>query len=150
MRGSTMIEIHKDWTSPKSPTRDSSVFGSMLDTNRRFIEGCTKFLDYLRKRRFFIAYCDASEEGLGAVLMQREKIWSTISYRRYHVYGVTDPRVFATHSRSKKANHRQNDDGWSCLSEYDCDIRYHPGKAKSLRRFKQKERETTAKSSSLG
>nr|GFC76275.1 putative reverse transcriptase domain-containing protein [Tanacetum cinerariifolium] len=49
----------------------------------------------------FVAYCDASHKGLGAVLMQREK---------------------------KELNMRQR--SWlELLSDYDCEIRYHPGKA---------------------
>nr|GEU69005.1 hypothetical protein [Tanacetum cinerariifolium] len=49
----------------------------------------------------FVAYCDASNKGLGAVLMQREK---------------------------KELNMRQRH--WlELLSDYDCEIRYHQGKA---------------------
>ncbi|GKD53586.1 putative reverse transcriptase domain-containing protein [Tanacetum coccineum] len=49
----------------------------------------------------FIVYCDASIKGLGAVLMQREK---------------------------KELNMRQR--RWlELLRDYDCEIRYHPGKA---------------------
>nr|GEZ13307.1 putative reverse transcriptase domain-containing protein [Tanacetum cinerariifolium] len=49
----------------------------------------------------FVAYCDASHKGLGAVLMQREK---------------------------KELNMRQRH--WlELLTDYDCEIRYHPGKA---------------------
>ncbi|GJR46980.1 putative reverse transcriptase domain-containing protein [Tanacetum coccineum] len=48
----------------------------------------------------FVVYCDASHKGLGAVLMQREK----------------------------ELNMRQR--RWlELLSDYDCEIRYHPGKA---------------------
>nr|GEV39837.1 retrotransposon protein, putative, Ty3-gypsy subclass [Tanacetum cinerariifolium] len=48
----------------------------------------------------FVAYCDASHKDLGAVLMQREK----------------------------ELNMRQR--RWlELLSDYDCEIRYHPGKA---------------------
>nr|GFA92720.1 reverse transcriptase domain-containing protein [Tanacetum cinerariifolium]GFB73998.1 reverse transcriptase domain-containing protein [Tanacetum cinerariifolium] len=48
----------------------------------------------------FVAYCDASHKGLGAVLMQREK----------------------------ELNMRQC--RWlELLSDYDCEIRYHQGKA---------------------
>nr|GEZ35136.1 putative reverse transcriptase domain-containing protein [Tanacetum cinerariifolium] len=49
----------------------------------------------------FIVYCDASNKGLGDVLMQREK---------------------------KELNMRQRQ-RLELLSDYDCDIRYHPGKA---------------------
>nr|GEW92685.1 reverse transcriptase domain-containing protein [Tanacetum cinerariifolium] len=49
----------------------------------------------------FVAYCDASIKGLGAVLMKRDK---------------------------KDLNMRQR--CWlEFLSDYDCEIRYHPGKA---------------------
>ncbi|GKB78918.1 putative reverse transcriptase domain-containing protein [Tanacetum coccineum] len=75
----------------------------------------------------FIAYCDASKKGLGAVLMQREKIW------RHYLYG-TKCTVFTDHKslqhilNQKELNMRQR--RWlELLSDYDCEIRYHPGKA---------------------
>ncbi|GJX82198.1 putative reverse transcriptase domain-containing protein [Tanacetum coccineum] len=75
----------------------------------------------------FIAYCDASIKGLGAVLMQREKIW------RHYLYG-TKCIVFNDHKSlqhildQKELNMRQR--RWlELLSDYDCEIRYHPGKA---------------------
>nr|GFC14682.1 hypothetical protein [Tanacetum cinerariifolium] len=51
------IESVKDWTSPKSPTKICQLLGS----------------------EDFIVYCDASNKGLGAVLMQREKVISYAS-----------------------------------------------------------------------
>ncbi|GJS47237.1 putative reverse transcriptase domain-containing protein [Tanacetum coccineum] len=75
----------------------------------------------------FVVYCDASHKGLGAVLMQREKIW------RHYLYG-TKCTVFTDHKSlqhildQKELNMRQR--RWlELLSDYDCDIRYHPGKA---------------------
>ncbi|GJV15236.1 putative reverse transcriptase domain-containing protein [Tanacetum coccineum] len=72
----------------------------------------------------FIAYCDASIKGLGDVLMQREK--------RHYLYG-TKCTVFTDHKslqhilNQKELNMRQRH--WlELLSDYDCDIRYHPGK----------------------
>ncbi|GKA45259.1 putative reverse transcriptase domain-containing protein [Tanacetum coccineum] len=75
----------------------------------------------------FIFYCDASHKGLGAVLMQNEKIW------RHYLYG-TKCTVFTDHKSlqhildQKGLNMRQCH--WlELLSDYDCEIRYHPGKA---------------------
>ncbi|GKC25830.1 putative reverse transcriptase domain-containing protein, partial [Tanacetum coccineum] len=106
----------------------------------------------------FIAYCDASKKGLGAVLMQREKVISyasrllkihkknytthdlelgavvfALKIWRYYLYG-TKCTVFTDHKSlqhildQKELNMRQR--RWlELLSDYDCDIRYHPGKA---------------------
>ncbi|GJV38091.1 putative reverse transcriptase domain-containing protein [Tanacetum coccineum] len=75
----------------------------------------------------FVVYCDASHKGLGDVLMQREKIW------RHYLYG-TKCTVFTDHKSlqhildQKELNMRQR--RWlELLSDYDCDICYHPGKA---------------------
>nr|GEV03532.1 putative reverse transcriptase domain-containing protein [Tanacetum cinerariifolium] len=75
----------------------------------------------------FVVYSDASHKGLGVVLMQREKIW------RHYLYG-TKCTVFTDHNSlqhildQKELNMRQR--RWlELLSDYDCDIRYHPRKA---------------------
>ncbi|GJZ87155.1 putative reverse transcriptase domain-containing protein [Tanacetum coccineum] len=96
----------------------------------------------------FIAYCDASIKGLGAVLMQRENVIAyasrqfkiheknyttydlelgaivfTLKIWRHYLYG-TKCTVFTDH----KSLMRQR--RWlELLSNYDCEIRYHPGKA---------------------
>nr|GEV11797.1 putative reverse transcriptase domain-containing protein [Tanacetum cinerariifolium] len=75
----------------------------------------------------FVVYCDASHKGLGVVLMQREKIW------RHYLYG-TKCTVFTDHKSmqhildQKELNMRQQR-LLKLLSDYDCDIRYHLGKA---------------------
>nr|GEZ52667.1 putative reverse transcriptase domain-containing protein [Tanacetum cinerariifolium] len=73
----------------------------------------------------FIVYCDASIKGLGVVLMQREK--------RHYLYG-TKCTVFTDHKSlqhildQNELNMRQR--RWlELLSNYDCEIRYHLGKA---------------------
>ncbi|GKA79668.1 putative reverse transcriptase domain-containing protein [Tanacetum coccineum] len=120
----------------------------------------------------FIAYCDASKKGLGAVLMQREKVISYASRQlkiheknytthdlelgarwllrskiwRHYLYG-TKCTVFTDHKSlqhildQKELNMRQR--RWlELLSDYDCDIRYHPGKANVVANaLSRKERE---------
>ncbi|GJZ94250.1 putative reverse transcriptase domain-containing protein [Tanacetum coccineum] len=65
----------------------------------------------------FIVYCDASHKGLGVVLMQNEKC--TV---------FTDHKSLQHILDQKELNMRQR--RWlELLSDYDCEIRYHPGKA---------------------
>nr|GEX85270.1 putative reverse transcriptase domain-containing protein [Tanacetum cinerariifolium] len=106
----------------------------------------------------FIVYCDASHKGLGAVLMQNEKVIAYASQQlkiheknykthdlglgavvfalkisRHYLYR-TRCIVFTDHNSlqhildQKELNMRQR--RWlELLSDYDCDIHYHPGKA---------------------
>ncbi|GKE52029.1 putative reverse transcriptase domain-containing protein [Tanacetum coccineum] len=79
----------------------------------------------------FVVYCDASHKGLelGSVVFAL-KIW------RHYLYG-TKCTMFTDHKSlqhildQKELNMRQR--RWlELLSDYDCDIRYHPGKANIL------------------
>nr|GEV30716.1 putative reverse transcriptase domain-containing protein [Tanacetum cinerariifolium] len=106
----------------------------------------------------FVVYCDASHQGLGAVLMQREKVIAYASRQlkpneenytthdlelravvfalkiwRHYMYG-TKCTVFIDHKSlqhildQKELNMRQR--RWlELLADYDCEIRYHPRKA---------------------
>ncbi|GJW53041.1 putative reverse transcriptase domain-containing protein [Tanacetum coccineum] len=149
------IESIKDWASPKSPTKIR--YAPIL----ALPEGSEDF----------IVYCDASKKGLGAVLMQREKVISYASRQlkiheknytthdlelgavvfalkiwRHYLYG-TKCTVFTDHKSlqhildQKELNMRQR--RWlELLSDYDCDIRYHPGKANVVAdALSRKERE---------
>ncbi|GJZ60632.1 putative reverse transcriptase domain-containing protein [Tanacetum coccineum] len=104
----------------------------------------------------FIVYCDASHKGLGAVLMQNEKVIAYASRQlkiheknytthdlelgavvfaikiwRHYLYGIKCT-VFTNHKSlqhildQKELNMRQR--RWlELLSDYDYEIRYHPG-----------------------
>ncbi|GJT19478.1 putative reverse transcriptase domain-containing protein [Tanacetum coccineum] len=106
----------------------------------------------------FVVYCDASHKGLGAVLMQREKVIAyasrqlkiheknytthdlelgsvlfALKIRKHYMYG-TKCTVFTDHKSiqhildQKELSIRQR--RWlELLSDYDCDIRYRPRKA---------------------
>nr|GEV99906.1 putative reverse transcriptase domain-containing protein [Tanacetum cinerariifolium] len=106
----------------------------------------------------FVVYCDASLKGYGAVLMQREKVIAYASQKlkvyeenytthdlelgaivfalrlwRHYLYGMkcvvfTDHKSLQYILNQKELNLRQQ--RWiELLSDYDCEIRYHPGKA---------------------
>ncbi|GJT52324.1 putative reverse transcriptase domain-containing protein [Tanacetum coccineum] len=142
-------KFSKYWASPKTPTEIRQFLG-LTGYYRRFIKGFSKIVKSMTKltqkgvkfywgdkqeaafqllkqklcsapilalpegSKDFIAYCDASNKGLGVVLMQREK---------------------------KELNMRQH--RWlELLSDYDCEIRYHPGKANVVAdALSRKERE---------
>nr|GEZ64314.1 putative reverse transcriptase domain-containing protein [Tanacetum cinerariifolium] len=71
----------------------------------------------------FVAYCDASHKGLGAVLMQREKVISyALRQLKIHEknYTTHDLELGAVVFALKI---------WRHYLDYDCEIHYHPGKA---------------------
>ncbi|GJV97213.1 putative reverse transcriptase domain-containing protein [Tanacetum coccineum] len=135
------IEAVKNWTSPTTPTEIHQFLG-LASYYRRFIKDFLKIAKSLteltqKNKKYiwgkdqesafqllkqklceapilalpkgnddFVVYCDASHQGLRAVLMQREKY------------------VFD----QKELNIRQR--RWlELLADYDCEIRYHLGKA---------------------
>ncbi|KAJ0938220.1 putative nucleotidyltransferase, Ribonuclease H [Helianthus annuus] len=106
----------------------------------------------------FVVYCDASHTGMGCVLMQRGKVIAYASRQlkvheknytthdlelgavvfvlklwRHYLYG-TKCVIYSDHKslqhlfNQKELNMRQR--RWmETLNDYDCEIRYHPGKA---------------------
>nr|GEV89592.1 reverse transcriptase domain-containing protein [Tanacetum cinerariifolium] len=112
------IESIKDWASPKTPIEIRQFLG-LAGYYQRFIEGFSKIAKSMTNAPIlalpkgsedFVVYCDASRKGLGDVLMRREKV---IAYASRQL---------------KELNMRQQ--CWlELLSDYDCDIRYHPRKA---------------------
>ncbi|GJX61463.1 putative reverse transcriptase domain-containing protein [Tanacetum coccineum] len=125
------IESIKDWARLKTPTEICQFLG-LVGYYRRFIKGFSKIanapiLALPKGSEDFVVYCDASHKGLGAVLMQREKVIAYAS-RQLKVH----EKNYTTHDLElgsvKELNMRQR--RWlELLSDYDCDIRYHPGKA---------------------
>ncbi|GJQ90360.1 putative reverse transcriptase domain-containing protein [Tanacetum coccineum] len=108
----------------------------------------------------FVVYCDASEIGLGCVLMQRGKVIAYASRQlkiheknytthdlelgavvfalkiwRHYLYGTksviyTDHKSLQHIFSQKELNMQQR--RWiELFSDYECEIRYHPGKANS-------------------
>ncbi|GJW69465.1 putative reverse transcriptase domain-containing protein [Tanacetum coccineum] len=131
------IESIKDWASPKSLTEIRQFLG---------LAGAP-ILALPKGSEDFIIYCDASIKGLGVVLMQREKSGSVFSetletlFVRNQVYVFTDHKSLQHILNQKELNMRQR--RWlELLSDYDCEIRYHPGKANVVAdALSRKERE---------
>ncbi|GJU45613.1 putative reverse transcriptase domain-containing protein [Tanacetum coccineum] len=128
------IEAMKNWKVPKTSSEIRSFLGLAV-------------------------YCDTSNQGLGYVLMQRAKViayrlttteenheknYTTQDFKmsavvfafktwRHYLYGTksviyTDHKSFQHICVQKELNMRQR--RWiELFSDYDCEIRYHPGKA---------------------
>ncbi|GKF06733.1 putative reverse transcriptase domain-containing protein, partial [Tanacetum coccineum] len=76
----------------------------------------------------FAVYCDASLQGLGAVLMQREKVIAYASRQlkpHEENYTTHDLKLGAVLFALKIWRHYL----YELLADYDCEICYHPGKA---------------------
>ncbi|GJR12913.1 putative reverse transcriptase domain-containing protein [Tanacetum coccineum] len=137
------IEAVKNWKAPRTLTEVRSFLG-LAGYYRRFINNFSKIaksLTILTQKSLpdgpkdFVVYCDAFGIGPGYVLMQREldavvfalKIW------RHYLYGTksviyTDHKSLQHIFSQKELNMRQR--RWiELFSDYDCEIRYHPGKA---------------------
>ncbi|GJR76338.1 putative reverse transcriptase domain-containing protein [Tanacetum coccineum] len=78
-----------------------------------------------------VVYCDASHKGLGAVLMQRENVIAYASCqlkvheKNYTTHDLELGAVVFALKYVKTLSVLIN----KLLSDYDCEIRYHPGKA---------------------
>ncbi|GJU65478.1 reverse transcriptase domain-containing protein [Tanacetum coccineum] len=75
----------------------------------------------------FVVYCDASKQGFGYVLMQRGKVIAHYLYGTKSVI-YTDHKSLQYIFDQKDLNMRQRQ--WiELLSDYECEIKYHLGKA---------------------
>ncbi|GJS53137.1 putative reverse transcriptase domain-containing protein [Tanacetum coccineum] len=148
------IEAIKNWAAPTTPTEVRQFLG-LAGYYRSAHNIITK---PARNAKTLFVFCDASLKGFGAVLMQREKVIAYASRQlrkneenytthdlelgavvfalrlwRHYLYG-TKCTVYTDHKSlqyildQKELNMRQR--RWiELLSDYDCVIRYHPGKA---------------------
>ncbi|GJW89189.1 putative reverse transcriptase domain-containing protein [Tanacetum coccineum] len=170
------IKAVKNWTSPTTPTEIRQFLGLSGEDQETAFQLLKQklceapILALLKGNDDFVVYCDASHQGLGAVLMQIEKVITYASRQlkpneenytthdleleavvfalkiwRHYLYG-TKCTVFTDHKSlqhildQKELNMRQR--RWlELLADYDCEIRYHPGKANVVAdALSQKER----------
>ncbi|GKB06559.1 reverse transcriptase domain-containing protein [Tanacetum coccineum] len=80
----------------------------------------------------FVVYCNASHQGLGAVLMQREKVIAYASRQlkpNEENYTTHDLELGAVHIFDQKELNMRQRRWLELLADYDCEICYHPRKA---------------------
>ncbi|GJU24624.1 putative reverse transcriptase domain-containing protein [Tanacetum coccineum] len=153
----TKIESIKDWASPKTPTKIRQFLEDVFQLLKQKL--CSApILALPEGSKNFVVYCDASHKGLGAILMQKEKVIAyasrqikvyeknytthdlelgvvvfTLKMWRHYLYGTkcvvfTDHKSLQNILDQKELNMRQR--RWlELLNDYDCEIQYHPGKA---------------------
>ncbi|GJT17520.1 reverse transcriptase domain-containing protein [Tanacetum coccineum] len=156
------IESGKDWKTPTTPSEIQSFLG-LAEQEEAFQTLKNNLCDAPILTlpdgvEDFIVYCDASNQGLGCVLMQRGKVIAYASRQlkiheknytthdlelgavvfalktwRHYLYGTksviyTDHKSLQHIFDQKELNMRQR--RWiELFSDYECKIRYHPGKA---------------------
>ncbi|GJV72947.1 putative reverse transcriptase domain-containing protein [Tanacetum coccineum] len=136
------IESIKDWASPKTPTEIRQFLG-LNGYYRRFIKGFSKIanprtslLREASEAKILSYIAMLQSKVLGVVLMHIEKVF----VMHHGQLKIVRKKTFTTHDLEldhkslqhildqKELNMRQR--RWlELLSDYDCEIRYHPGKA---------------------
>ncbi|GJZ54116.1 putative reverse transcriptase domain-containing protein [Tanacetum coccineum] len=163
------IEAIKNWAAPTTPTEGEEEEEALEMLKQKLCSAL--ILSLPEGTEYFVVYCDASIKGFGAVLMQREKVIAYASRQLkkheenymthdlelgavifalrlwiHYLYG-TKCVVYIDHKslqyilNQKELNMRQRR-RIELLSDYDCEIRYHPGKANVVAdALSRKERE---------
>ncbi|GJU08677.1 reverse transcriptase domain-containing protein [Tanacetum coccineum] len=165
------IEAIKNWKTPTTPSEIRSFMGLAEESEVCVGHGAGRGFQTLKINlcdapiltlpdgvEDFVFYCDASNQGLGCVLMQRGKVIAYASRQlkihdknytthdlelgavvfalktwRHYLYGTksviyTDHKSIQHIFDQKELNMHQR--RWIKLfSDYECEIRYHPGKA---------------------
>nr|GEW35681.1 putative reverse transcriptase domain-containing protein [Tanacetum cinerariifolium] len=162
----TKIKAIKNWETPTTPTEKNKKYIWEEDQESAFRLLKQKLceapiLALPEENDEFVVYCDACLQGLGAVLMQKEKFIAYASRKlkpneenytthdlelgaivlalkiwRQYLYGTkcivfTDYKSLQHILHQKELNMRQH--RWlELLADYDCEIRYHPEKANGI------------------
>ncbi|GJY59452.1 putative reverse transcriptase domain-containing protein [Tanacetum coccineum] len=125
------IKAIKNWAAPTTPTEKDKKYEQGKEEEEAFLKLKQKLcsapiLALPEGTKDFVVYCDASLTGYGSVLMQREKVIAYASRQlKVHEENYT---TYDLELGAKELNLRQQ--RWiELLSDCDCEIWYHPGKA---------------------
>ncbi|GJZ78055.1 hypothetical protein Tco_0642727 [Tanacetum coccineum] len=122
------IESIKDWASPKSPTETRQFLG-LADYYRRFIEGFSKIAKSMTKLTQKNVKFDWGEKEEAAFQFINK------SYVAHPFWPCLKDQKTSLFMAMRRISVRSLDVenllyiGSKLLSDYDCEIRYHPGKA---------------------
>ncbi|GJY77077.1 putative reverse transcriptase domain-containing protein [Tanacetum coccineum] len=139
------IESIKDWEPPKNPTKIHRFLG-LVSYYRRFIKGFSKISKPMTKltQKSVKFEWGEKEEAAFHMLKQKAVVFALKTWRHY-LYGTkcvvfTDYKSLQHILDQKELNMRQR--RWlELLSDYDCEIHYHLGKANVVAdALSQKER----------
>nr|GEV18284.1 putative reverse transcriptase domain-containing protein [Tanacetum cinerariifolium] len=126
------IESIKDWASPKTPTEIRQFLG-LVGYYRRFIKGFSKIARPMTKLTQKSVKFDWGEKAEAAFQLLKQKLCSASilalpeGSENFVLYCDASHKGLG----GKEMNMRQR--RWlELLSDYDCEIRYHPGKANIL------------------
>ncbi|GJW68729.1 putative reverse transcriptase domain-containing protein [Tanacetum coccineum] len=109
------IEAVKNWKAPRTPSEGEEQENAFQTLKDKLCNA--PVLALLDGPEDFVVYCDASGLGLGCVLMQRGKV---IAYAS---------RQLKIHEKNYTTLDLELGAVIELFSDYDCEIRYHPGKA---------------------
>ncbi|GKF00688.1 putative reverse transcriptase domain-containing protein, partial [Tanacetum coccineum] len=134
------IEAVKNWASPTTPTEKNKkyIWGENQESAFQLLKQklCeAPILALPEGNNDFVVYCDASHQGLGAVLMQREKVIAYASRQlkpHEENYTTHDLELGAVVFALKIWRHYLYGTKYTVFTDhknYDCEIRYPPGKA---------------------
>ncbi|GJV10967.1 hypothetical protein Tco_1352508 [Tanacetum coccineum] len=130
----------KDWTSPMSPTEIRSISRVLLGISESPLKGfkIAKPYDKIPEEgsEDFLSFITATlQKGAGGrcVMLKRVKcsllkIWGNI-LRKPSVNKCSNDHKSLQHILDQKELNMRQRRWLELLSDYDCDIRYHPGKA---------------------
>nr|GEY20980.1 reverse transcriptase domain-containing protein [Tanacetum cinerariifolium] len=137
------IKAIKNWETPTTPTEVRQFLG-LAGYYQRFIEA--PILALPEGKDDFVIYCNASLQGLGAVLIQKEKVIAYASLQlnpnkeNYTTHDLELGAVVFAHKIIQHILHQKELNLRQCrwlelLADYDCEIRYHPEKANYLKKL---------------